>query len=192
MEPDTPERIPQLENIAPAIFVPLQEDILLAEPPRERVESLKKLLQTIDYQREGVKENLLYMFEREKKRVVQQAAELEQAQGPPLMKPSLAPAEVDEIIANMEAPASGRVEDYVIRDVPRIDSSNPAATNTPLRDTTVKELLTMVEAAVADLEGFEKHMAGIKSRYLACLEEEVARLYQAGTHPEGRSGAGGP
>ncbi|KAL2171624.1 hypothetical protein VTG60DRAFT_2192 [Thermothelomyces hinnuleus] len=191
MEPNASERIPQLKNIAPAIFVPLQDDIFLAEPPRDRAERLKRILETIDYQREGVKENLLYMFEREKKRVVQQAAELEQAQGPSAIKPSLAPAEVDEIIANMEAPGSGRIEDYMIRDVPRLDSGKPVAPNTSLRDKTVTELLTMIEAALADLEGFERHMAGIKNRYLACLEQEMARLDQAGKRPEERSGVGG-
>ncbi|KAL2149470.1 hypothetical protein VTH82DRAFT_8121 [Thermothelomyces myriococcoides] len=191
MEPNASERIPRLENIAPAIFVPLQEDIILAEPPQDPAGRLKRLLETIDYQREGVKENLLYMFEREKRRVVQEAAELEQAQEISI-KPSLAPAEVDEIIANMEAPASGRIEDYMIRDIPRMESSKSVATNTSLRDKTVKELLVMVEAALADLEGFEKHIAGIKNRYLACLEEEVARLDQAGKRPEERSRAGRP
>lgn len=178
MEPLTPEMIPPLSNIAPAIFVPLQDDIFTAEPPRDRIERLKAILETIDYQRKGVKENLLYMFEREKRRIVQQAAELEQAQGPLLMKPGPAPAEVDEIIANMEAPSSSRVEDYDIQNTPGIDTSKPVPPSAPLRDKTVMELLIMGEMALKDLEGFERHMAGIQERYLACLEQEMARMDQ--------------
>ncbi|KAK4250127.1 hypothetical protein C7999DRAFT_12110 [Corynascus novoguineensis] len=178
MEPLAPEMIPPLSNIAPAIFVPLRDDIFTAEPPRDRIEHLKAILETIDYQRKGVKENLLYMFEREKRRIVQQAANLEQAQGPLVMKPGPAPAEMDEIIANMEAPGSLRVEDYNIQSIPGIDTSKPVPPNTPLRDKTVMELLIMAEMALKDLEGFERHIAGIQERYLASLEQEMARMDQ--------------
>ncbi len=52
-----------------------------------RVGRLKRILETIDYQREGVKENLLCMFEREKKRIILEAAEVERARGPPGIQP---------------------------------------------------------------------------------------------------------
>ncbi|KAK3293272.1 uncharacterized protein B0H64DRAFT_403904 [Chaetomium fimeti] len=186
MGPKASEKIPMLNNIAPSIFVPLQDDFLTIEPPRDRIERLKRILQTIDCQREGVKENLLYMFEREKKRIVLEATEIEEAQGLPDINPGLAPSEVDEIIANMEAPAMpGR--DYNVRDMPRPGPA-PVPPNASLRDKTVMELLNMVERGLTELEGFEKHMAGIKDRYLICLEQEMARVDDAGKRPEERSG----
>src|SRR4051812_30157561 len=73
------EKIPSLLNIAPSMFVPLQEDILKKpaseEVLRDRVKRLERILESIDYQREGVKENLLWMFEREKRRVIEESLE---------------------------------------------------------------------------------------------------------------------
>jgi hypothetical protein len=187
-EPKASSKIPPLSNIAPSIFVPLQDDIFESELPRDRVERLGTILKSIDYQREGVKENLLYMFEREKKRIILQAAEMEQAQGPPKIRPGLAPAEVDNIIANQEAPAEHGI-DYNIRDMPPLDPNMPIPANAPLRDRTVLRLLAMVESGLHELQSFEKYMAGIKDRYLASLEQELARIEDAGKRPEERARA---
>jgi hypothetical protein len=187
MEPKAPEKIPQLTNLAPAIFVPLRDDILSSEPPRDRVERLKRILETIDYQREGVKENLMYMFEREKKRIMLQAAETEQAQGPPKIRPGLPPSEVDEIISNMETPAEPD-RDYNLREYPPAVGPPAMPPNLSLRDSTVRDLLRVVDGAVTELEGFEGFMANIKNFYLEVLARETARIDEAGKRPEERSG----
>ncbi|KAK4150128.1 hypothetical protein C8A00DRAFT_37289 [Chaetomidium leptoderma] len=186
LEPKASEKIPPLTNIASSIFVPLQDDILKSEPPRDRVERLHWILKTIDYQREGVKENLLYMFEREKRRVILLAAESEQAQGRPKIKPGLAPSEVDDIIANMESPAQPGM-DYNIRTMAELGTNILIPPNASLRDKTVKELLIMVEKGLEELQDFERYMAGIKEEYLGCLEREMARIDNAGKRPEERS-----
>ncbi|GAB1313039.1 Transcriptional regulatory protein RXT2 N-terminal domain-containing protein [Madurella fahalii] len=183
--PIASEKIPPLRNIAPSIFVPLQEDILKAELPRDRVERLKKILKTVDYQREGVKENLMYMFEREKKRIMMQAAETEQTLGPPKTRPGLPQDEVDEIIRNMEAPAQPGV-DYNIRDMPQLDLRLPIPPDASLRDRTVVELLHIVENGLVQLNGYKKHMADIQKYYLDCLERELARIDEVGRRPEER------
>lgn len=187
MEQKSAEKIAPLSSIAPSIFVPLRDDIFTAEPPRDRIERLKRILQTIDYQRVGIKENLLYMFEREKRRIVLEAAEIEQQQGPPKITPGLAPNEVDEIIANMESPAEPG-KDYNVRDMPNWLQATPVPPDAPLRDQTVMQLLNMVERAVSDLEGFDRHMDGIQKRYLDCLEQETARFAGIGKSSEGKSG----
>lgn len=187
----TPEKIPPLINIAPGIFVPFREDLFEAEPPRDRVERLKRLLTSIDYQREGVKENLVYMFEREKRRLVLQAAEMEQALPPPKVAPgALPPNEVDQIIANMEAPAKPGM-DYNIRDMSQIDLSVAIPPDASLRDRTVIELLYMVERALWDLRGYEGHMRSIREAYVRRLEQELANVEEAGKRPEERLGAKG-
>lgn len=187
-EPKASEQIPPLSNIAPSIFVPLQDDIFESELPRDRVERVKTILKSIDYQREGVRENLLYMFEREKTRIMLQAAEMEQAQGPPKTRPGLAPGEVDNIIANMEAPAQPNI-DFNIRDMAPLDPNMPIPPDASLRDRTVLQLLGMVEHGLHELQSFEKYMEGIKDRYLTCLEQELARIEDAGKRPEERTRA---
>ncbi|KAG7285111.1 hypothetical protein NEMBOFW57_009731 [Staphylotrichum longicolle] len=154
-EGKAPEKIPPLSNIAPSIFVPIQDDFLGSEPPRDRVERLKRILQSIDYMRSGVKENLMYMFEREKRRIVLEATEMEQAQGTPKLKPDLSPREVDDIIANMEAPAAPGM-DYDIRTIPATTPTVPP--NASLRDRTVIELLAVVENGLKDIQGYDEHM----------------------------------
>lgn len=172
-----PERIPRLnnKNSAACVFVPLRDDILSTDVPRDRVERLRVILNSIDYQREGVKKNLLYMFEREKKRIMLEAAAREQAQGPPKIRPGLPPSEVDNLIANMEAPATPGMN-YDIRDMPPFDPRQPAPPNPSIRDEAVTDLLTMVEGAVVELQSFENYMAGIKDYYLQSLERELARF----------------
>jgi hypothetical protein len=180
------EQIPPLTDISASIFVPLQDDdIANFEAPRDRVERLKRILKTVDYHREGVKENLLYMFEREKRRIVQQAAEIEKAQGPPKAMPGLSPNEVDEVIANMAAPAKPNM-DYDIRNMLKVNVDTVLPPNATIRDKTVMDLLIMVEKGLVELEGFEKYMDGIKGDYLARLEREVARIEDAGKRPEER------
>ncbi|KAL2017800.1 hypothetical protein VTK56DRAFT_1663 [Thermocarpiscus australiensis] len=187
LEPNALERIPPLLNISPSIFVPLREDILNSELPRDRVERLKRILKTIDYQREGVKENILYMVEREKKRIMLWAAETEQEAGPPKIRAGLPPDEVDEVISNMEAPAEpGKDYNYPYN---RRPSTPPGPDNVSLREQTVLDLLDVVKGGVRDLEGYEKHMAGIRQYYVDCLEREIARIDEAGLRPEERSGA---
>lgn len=187
-EPKLSDQIPPLNNIAPSIFVPLRDDILQTELPGDRVERLKHILKTLDYQRDGVKENLLYMFEREKKRIILQAAEMERAGAPPKVKPGLPANKVDDIIANMEAPAVPKM-DYNIRDMPPLDVTVPIPPDASLRDRTVLELLTMVERGLGQLEGYERYITNIKKQYLDRLHRELAMIEEAGKRPEERSGA---
>jgi hypothetical protein len=186
--PQSSLKIPPLTNIAPSIFVPLQDDILTTELPRNRVELLQAILRSIDYQREGVKENLLCMFEREKQRIMQEAAEKEQAAGPPKMRPGLPPSEVDAFIANMEALPEPGV-DYNVKEWP----ANRRLDNIPLdispRDRAVMELLKVVERGVEELGNFEKYMEGIRQHYVDTLTKEVAYIDEAGKRPEERAGA---
>ncbi len=190
LQAEAPEKIPPLHNIAPSILVPLRDDILgpeQPEPPRDRVGHLKRILETIDYQRECVKENLFYMFEREKRRLVMEAAELERARGVAEIKPGPPPSEVDEMIANMEAPAV-QGKDYEIRNMDHFDIGAGAPFDASLRDRTVFELLRMVERGLRELQMYEAFINGIKGDYLGRLEVEIARIEEAGKRPEERSG----
>ncbi|KAL1841405.1 hypothetical protein VTJ49DRAFT_7082 [Mycothermus thermophilus] len=197
--PEASEKIPPLTNIAPGIFVPLRDvDLANFKPPRDRIERLKSILSIIDYHREGIRENLLYMFEREKRRLVQQAAETEQqllgpTPPPPKSRPGLSADEVDELIANMEAPAQPGV-DYNVRNIALSELTAPPLTAGPppssVRDATVRDLLVMVERAMGDLHGSENFLLKKREEYLALLDREIKRLEGVGMRPEERRGSG--
>ncbi|KAK3315135.1 hypothetical protein B0H66DRAFT_334855 [Apodospora peruviana] len=183
------EKIPALRNVAPGVFVPFHEDILSkTDYPRDRIDRVKRILESIDYQREGVKENLMYLFEREKQRILLEAQEKEQELGLQDAKPGVHPAEVDATLRSMEAPAEPGC-DYNIRFLPPLEPHRSLATNLSLRDRTVQGLLSLVESGVADLNGYERHINGIRDYYVDCLAKEVARIEAAGMRPEERGRA---
>ncbi|KAK3343884.1 hypothetical protein B0T25DRAFT_555495 [Lasiosphaeria hispida] len=180
------EKIPALTNVVPSIFVPLRdsdwEDTAI---PRDRVERLRRILESIDYQREGVKENLMYMFEREKQRVILVATEQLEREGQARVNPGLDPREADLIIQNMEAPPEPGY-DYNIKDMPPINTRRPLPDTLSVRDRAVNDILNVMEAGILNLTGYGNHMADIKKYYLDCLEKELARVEAAGLRPEER------
>ncbi|KAK0705107.1 hypothetical protein B0H67DRAFT_604038 [Lasiosphaeris hirsuta] len=185
-EPKPSDNIPALTNVAPSIFVPLRNsDWEDAAVPRDRVERLRRILESIDYQREGVKENLMYMFEREKERVILVATENLESEGQPRINPGLDPREADWIIQNMEAPAESSY-DYNIKDMPSINTRRPLPDTLSVRDRALDDILNVMEAGILNLTGYGTHIADIKKYYLDCLEKELGRVEAAGLRPEER------
>jgi hypothetical protein len=208
------EKIPALTNISPSIFVPLPDiDFDNWEPPRNRVERLEHILKTIDHHNAEIHKNLLYMFEREKRRLVQQAAEYEQfllgSQPPdPKSRPGLIPEEIDNVINNMAAPAEKDV-DYNVNDIEeelrefekRLQELTPGptpitpapapGTSAHVRDETVKALLFMVKQAGKDLYGCEEFLKTTRGKYLDLLEKEKIQLEEVGMRPEERMASRG-
>ncbi|KAK3946318.1 hypothetical protein QBC46DRAFT_369475 [Diplogelasinospora grovesii] len=182
------EHIPPLTNSIPSAFIPFLEDIT-KQPgaPRDRIERLKRILESIEAQREGVRENLFYMFEREAQRIMMQAKDQESGVGFPTVNPGLPRDEVEWTIMNMEAPAQPGVE----YNMPPLPAPDPAAHHNPqgapsIRDEAVRSLLSLVDAAVAEMRNMENFMAGHKREYEAYLEKEKARVAEASLRPEER------
>lgn len=185
------ETIPPLRNLAPSIFVPLNVDITRPEEDTDRLGRLKRILESIDYHHQGMKENLMYMFEREKRRMTMEASERELALNQQDWKPGLPRPEEDMIVRNMEAPATPgknynltkeQIGSYHIRPIP------PGAPIS-IRDRTVVELLMVVERSLIDLESLDNFMGRIKDKYLKHLEKELETIAQVGLRPEERDEA---
>ncbi|KAK4190244.1 hypothetical protein QBC35DRAFT_490442 [Podospora australis] len=201
-EEEKPENIPPLHNLSASILVPFQTDILKDAPPEDRLERLEHILSTINYHRRSVRENLLYMFEREKKRIIQDAAAEEKRLQQQLAAsspggPNSAAAgfanrmfkvdleEEDRIIRNMEARAipgkdyNAKVDEPL---TPLLDY--PATKN--VRDKTMQDLLNMVSGAVTQLDQADVFFKGLKEKYMQILEKELGLMKMAELRPEER------
>ncbi|KAK4451785.1 hypothetical protein QBC34DRAFT_399532 [Podospora aff. communis PSN243] len=179
------EQIPELFNLAPSIFVPLSTDFLakhLQPAPRSRVEMLKRIMDSIDYQRAGVKENLISMLEREKIRITLAAAE-RQAESPTPKAALLAldTGEADLMIKNMEADPLPGV-DYNARTFPPYNMPEKMI----IHDVLIQQLLDLADRLTIQLVGYEGHVEGVKRYYQDCLEKELMRIQEAGLRPEER------
>ncbi|KAK0626931.1 hypothetical protein B0T14DRAFT_122590 [Immersiella caudata] len=180
------ERIPELVNLAPSMFVPLNDEFLAKHlqpvPRNRRVEMLKRIMDSIEHQRAGVKENLIAMLEREKIRITLAAAE-RQAENPMPSGAMLAlnTDETDMMIRNMEADPIPGV-DYNVRMLPSFNA--PAQIS--IHDVLIQQLLDLAERLTIQLSGYEGHMDGVKRYYQDCLEKELMRIQEAGLRPEER------
>lgn len=174
----------------PAIFLPLNHDITRegeSNYTRDRVERLKRILDTIDNQRVGVKENILWLLEREKERMVLEARERDEELNPQGIKTGLAltAAEVDQVIHSLEAPpVQGR--DYNITDAPPLNVNRALPPTLSPREEVIDQLLNWVEHGSRELNGYEDHIAGIRRYYEEFLQKETARIEAVGMRPEDR------
>jgi hypothetical protein len=193
LKPEDSDDIPPLNNITPSIFIPLVDDLTeQSDPPRDRIERLRWIIQTIDTHKAYVTQNIMYMLEREKERVTKMAKAIETKQGienvPRLNVP---PQETDHVIAMMEAPAQPGV-DYNFPNINGPGHSIPPLTQLPgnatPRDATFFELASLVNRGVIELSGYHDHINNIRAKYAERLRREIGNLEEAGKRPEERAG----
>ncbi|KAK1776704.1 hypothetical protein QBC45DRAFT_487938 [Copromyces sp. CBS 386.78] len=192
------QQIPPLVNVAPSLFVPLRKEDI--EPPSEddqpsqRIARLKRIIETIDYHTAAVKENFMWMFEREMHRYSLDAAEREEEFGlRDLHPPGPAEAEIDAVFQSMERPAPGGFDyndfnnPFNIKDLPDVNPQEYMPHNVSLREKAMMDILTVVESGKREIDGYENHMSGLRSHHLELLEREHERLRQAALRPEERT-----
>lgn len=203
--PATKPPIAPLISVAPSIFTPMPEgmfDFLAGPNPtavdeslRDRVARLRHILATLDYQRAGVRDNMLYMFDREKERLIQWGEGLEAARAAAAIPedPSLPNAEVDELIAAMEAPADARVNYSLGREqvgemawgIRQRRAQQPQRGLTA-RETVMEDIFRVVESSLGELVGYDGHIMNIRRMYAERLVKEEALISEAGLRPEER------
>lgn len=186
-EPKPSEQIPILRSTLPAMFLPLDEDITKEADsmPRDRLERLKRILDTIDNQRVSVKENIMWLLDRERERMVLEAKEREEELNLQGAKTGLSASEVDHVIHSLEAPAiPGR--DYNITDAPPLNVHRHIPATLSPREMVIDHLLNWVESGSRELIGYEDHIAGIRRHYEELLQKETARIQAVGMRPEDR------
>lgn len=136
----------------------------------------------MDDNERGVKENLIWMFEREKRRILMEAKQerermaqmKELFEDPSPQRPyRLDWMEADQMIQNMSAPALPGV-DYSARNIQPPDGSTIPEWLSPEEKTT-REILILIERGASQLHGYsESHLKGIREEFRRYLEKEKA------------------
>lgn len=158
------------------------------ESLRDRVARLRHILATLDYQRAGVRDNMLYMFDREKDRLIQEAEAREAAAVPE--DPSLPNVEVDELVAAMEAPADPRANYSLGREeVGEMACGvrqRQQQRGLTAREAAMENIFRVVESSLGELVGYDGHIMNIRRMYAERLVKEEALISEAGLRPEER------
>ncbi|EAA27951.1 hypothetical protein GE21DRAFT_3258 [Neurospora crassa] len=192
------QQIPVLTNVAPSMFVPLRKDDV--EPPSEddepsqRIARLKRIIETIDYHTAAVKENYIWMFEREMRRFSLDAAEREEEfKLRDLHPPGPAETEIDAVFASMERPAPEGIDyndpnnPFNVKHLPELNPQEFMPRDVSLREKAMMDILTVVEAGKNEIEAYQNHMKGLRSTYVELLGKEQEMLRQAALRPEERT-----
>uniref|UniRef100_L2GE57 NADH-ubiquinone oxidoreductase 78 kDa subunit, mitochondrial n=1 Tax=Colletotrichum fructicola (strain Nara gc5) TaxID=1213859 RepID=L2GE57_COLFN len=101
------EYIPSLRANAQAmaIFVPLEESLFEpSEAPKTNGERLEKTIDKLDKHFAAVQENIMFVYERERRRIIQVAKKMETVNGPVETDTSLTPHDQEVLQAYIEAP----------------------------------------------------------------------------------------
>ena len=167
----TKERIPELKSTAPAIFVPLTDD-LLKPPPTQltQLDELKASLAEFNTYSSAVRENMLNLFRREARRIFEgiQSKRIQlRTQGikePPLPQriAGWEPAreEVDEMVENLMTRATSS-QDYNIQQVPEVnfDRIDSLPDESP-GETYTKEILKIIGNGAIELRAYDRYVYG--------------------------------
>lgn len=167
--------IPRLQTISSTIFVPLDKSLL--EPfdaPRDKIDRLKLTLERTEKYSDDVRRNLLFIFVRERDRIMQQARRQEAAASPEelVSTDTITHQEADAMIQGMLAPPVPGRDYTVVHNVRPAPSSSEWATT--WKSQAVEELLMTIERVIDNLNGFNGMMVGVHQRYHQAIEQEEA------------------
>ncbi|ROT43529.1 hypothetical protein SODALDRAFT_327736 [Sodiomyces alkalinus F11] len=165
--------IPPLKYLSPAIFVPLEKSLLEPfDPPRDKLERLKVTLDRLDRHSDQVRQNLWSMFLRERDRILQDARKVEAAHGAQLPPIGIVESERDTMLKNMMAPPDPEKDYRAIHPLPT--PSQPAVPLTTWRERAADELVSLVEGAIGEIDGFDMATTEVKEGYRQAIEREKA------------------
>jgi len=204
-------------TLSPAIFVPFagvpKDEVI----PTDREEKLLRILENLDKQHVAVKKNMVFMIERQKEIILQEAEEAsktEEAKERYAKDEPRIQREVDDVIARLRTqlkkPAlppkkasldanvemTGTSVDALIS-TPTTSTSTPASDgrrgSTSLQEGGTSSLRALVEKGVRNLKGYNEHMERTKDFYRKALERQrPKRDSEVTAQPaEERRGSGG-
>lgn len=173
-QPD--DDIPVFSHPISAIFVPLNEDLLTpVEPPKDRVEFLQRKKASLDANEKAVRDNLAWMFEREARRLVNEAKKTR-----PLTEPHepriITWDEGEKLLASVATPANPEQAYHLPPEVlAQYGNAVPPTASDQLspHEKTVHEVLWVASHGSQMMEKYSKfHIRPIRERLSSSLERE--------------------
>ncbi len=169
---------PKVTNVTSSIFVPLNKDLTQPfDAPRDRIEKVKCVLESIEFHKTGGRQGILYLAELERRRILTEAAKREAEGGLATNPADLPPGEADEMIHNMQQPALLGVSynmttNALCAHAPGWDAPG----DTQDREHTARELQRVMEPGLDHIAGYEAHMDGLKIWWTEALRKEEALM----------------
>jgi hypothetical protein len=166
--------IPQLQSVAPSIFVPITTDLLAPfEPPRSRVERLRAILANLDEHHTAVGANLDALFDYERARIIHESRDTSQQQklGEGEGPASITNEEADRMIASMEAQPDPNMP-AALAAFPEAVELDQQRELTP-SEVAAKEISRLLIRFSMDIKGFNAHVRKTRAFYEQALEREL-------------------
>lgn len=171
-----PTDLPELSTLLPAIFVPLEQDFLKPiEPARDRIDLLQRMQHSLDANEKAVRGNLIWTFEREARRSLNEANRKGSLAVPHKPK-EITWNEGDKLLANMAAPANPNQAYHL--SLAALEEFRASPVNTGLEhlsshERVARDMLIVVHKGSQDIEGYSKrHIKEIRDRLSASLGKE--------------------
>ncbi|KLU81532.1 hypothetical protein MAPG_00618 [Magnaporthiopsis poae ATCC 64411] len=172
--------LPKLTHIDPVIFVLAQEDFTqpAAQPARDRVERVKRLLEGIDAYTSEVRRNFHHLVRQEKRRIEKRSLLHKQPETPGgEMEPELPLDETRGIMAAMGAPIDRKTKyklDGTAREL-ELWKKFHGEEEPSNRENSLQQLGLVAEEGAHHIDEFLMHMANMRAKWEAILErEEIA------------------
>lgn len=176
-QPIDKHSLPKLTHIDPVIFVLAQDDFTrpTMQPAQDRVERVKRMLETIDAYKYEVRVNFHHLVHQEKRRIEHSSLQYEQARRPVgETEPGVSINEARGIIAAMNAPADPKATYNLEGTAQQLGvwegfhgEEEPFS-----RENSLRQLGLMAEEGIHHIDEFLMHMAIIQAKWEAILERE--------------------
>ncbi|KAF0330918.1 nadh-ubiquinone oxidoreductase 78 kda mitochondrial precursor [Colletotrichum asianum] len=181
------EYIPSLRANAQAmaIFVPLEESLFEpSEAPKTNGERLEKTIDKLDKHFAAVQVNIMLVYERERRRIIQVAKKMEAMNGPIETDTSLTPHDQEVLQAYIEAPLPPGANYAAYHSRTQTTYTAPVAPpeNLPARQGAIQWSLYNAGQGLVQIYGYHEHAENILAGYRAALKKEV----DAGTTKDGK------
>lgn len=184
----TPPPIPPLASVAPAIFVPITDDLLapFTQPPN-RLALLQAKIEALDTHSAQVREIIVDLFSRERTRLLREgrrqdtlraggggggggdeAADLMHGGG----GGAASEDDIARMIADMSTPFEPGLEAHVVTSEVMTPALFSGLVARSPREWTAIELMRLALQASVDMEGYEAHVRQIRSHLERLLRQE--------------------
>lgn len=168
--------VQELIPLAPSIFVPITTDLTapIDDKPRNNIQRIEQTMRNVDAHTAKVKANIVQIMVLEKQAIMREAKEVERAHPETAQMPSGITAEEFDIVARSLMAARVPGKEYNVGEAPDpvFHSRGPPET---LREDYSRKVMNLVEQAVVQVEGYDKHMEAIQDEYRRSLRAEIQR-----------------